>query len=274
MLGTLLNHIIICLVAMNQSVKAVVFIVYRFSGSHVKLFRQIALSVVEILIFQRVAPLFLGNAVQTVVGVADLCAITVGHGAEVAVLRAVIIAGQLSAAYRDAGHIAEAVVAHVVILGQLRAARRNETAAPHCNQVAAGVFVASGDYFVDIIRFGTATFSKIAMVVGCPLGIRLGAYGALGIIGVCCRTSTGVRLAGHLGAVVRIRRRSDNLSGRRIAVGGQGGCSAVSIVVIGDVHGNVVVGNLRDQMVVVAVFVFVGISTVCFGLRLGQLISR
>ena len=112
------------------------------------------------------------------------------------------------------------------------------------------------------------------MVVGCPLGIRLGAYSALGIIGVCCCTSIGIRLAGHLGTVVRVFCRSDNFPGRRIAVGGQGGSSAVSIVVIGDVHGNVVVGDLRDQVIVVAVFVFVGISTVCFGLRLGQIISR
>ena len=112
------------------------------------------------------------------------------------------------------------------------------------------------------------------MVVGCPLGIRLGAYGALGIIGVFCRTPIGIRLAGHLGTVVRVFCRSDNFPGRRIAVGGQGGCSAVSIVVIGDVHGNIVVGDLRDQMVAVAIFVLEGIGAVCLGLRLRQLISR
>lgn len=66
------------------------------------------------------------------------------------------------------------------------------------------------------------------MVVGCPLGIRLGAYSALGIIGVCCCTSIGIRLAGELRSIARIRRGSDKLSGRRIAVSGQGCAGAVA----------------------------------------------
>ena len=47
MLGVLLDGAVIRLVAMNQAAKAVIFIVYRLPGGHVKLFRQIAFSITK-----------------------------------------------------------------------------------------------------------------------------------------------------------------------------------------------------------------------------------
>ena len=74
MFRALLNRAVVGLVAMNQPPKAIIFIVYRLAGGLVKLFCQIAFGIVEILVFQRVAPLFLGNTFQNVIGVADLFA--------------------------------------------------------------------------------------------------------------------------------------------------------------------------------------------------------
>ena len=64
MLGVLLNGTVIRLVAMNQSVKAVVFIVYRFSGGYVKLFRQISSSIIKILVLGGSVPGFFGAPAQ------------------------------------------------------------------------------------------------------------------------------------------------------------------------------------------------------------------
>ena len=173
MLGVLLDGTVIRLVAMNQTSKAVILIVYRFSGGYVKLFRQISFSIVKILVLGSSVPGFFGDPAQRIVGVADLCTVAVGHGAKVRVLRSIIIAGQLSAAHGNAGHVAEAIVAHMIILSLLRAARRNITAAPHCNQVAAGVFITGRDYSANIIRLWPVIFGEVTMSVCRSVWIHL-----------------------------------------------------------------------------------------------------
>ena len=64
MLGVLLNGTVIRLVAMNQTAKAVILIVYRFSGGHVNLFRQISFSIVKILVLGGSVPGFFGDPAQ------------------------------------------------------------------------------------------------------------------------------------------------------------------------------------------------------------------
>ena len=68
MLGVLLDGAIVGLVAMNQADKAVILIVYRLPGGHVKLFRQISLSIMKILVFGSSVPgFFSGPAQRTLV---------------------------------------------------------------------------------------------------------------------------------------------------------------------------------------------------------------
>ena len=64
MLGVLLDGTVIRLVAMNQAAKAVILIVYRLPGGHVKLFRQIAFSIMKILVLGGSVPGFFGGPAQ------------------------------------------------------------------------------------------------------------------------------------------------------------------------------------------------------------------
>ena len=64
MLGVLLDGTVIRLVAMNQTAKAVIFIVYRLPGGHVKLFRQIAFSIIKKLVLGGSVPGFFGGPAQ------------------------------------------------------------------------------------------------------------------------------------------------------------------------------------------------------------------
>ena len=64
MLGVLLDGAVTRLVAMYQAAKAVILIDYRFSGGHVKLFRQIAFSIIKILVLGGSVPGFFGDPAQ------------------------------------------------------------------------------------------------------------------------------------------------------------------------------------------------------------------
>ena len=60
----LLDGTVIRLVAMNQTAKAVIFIVYRLSSGHVNLFRQISFSIIKILVLGGSVPEFFGDPPQ------------------------------------------------------------------------------------------------------------------------------------------------------------------------------------------------------------------
>ena len=64
MLGVLLDGAVIRLVAMNQAAKAVILIVYRLPVGHVKLFRQIAFSIIKMLVLGGSVPGFFGGPPQ------------------------------------------------------------------------------------------------------------------------------------------------------------------------------------------------------------------
>lgn len=64
MLGVLLNGTVIRLVAMNQTAKAVILIVYRSSGGYVNLFCQITVCTINVLVFRLAFPGFLCNTAQ------------------------------------------------------------------------------------------------------------------------------------------------------------------------------------------------------------------
>ena len=271
MLRLLPNGTVVGLIAMNQTAKAVILIVYRLTGGHVKLFRQITIRTVKIPVFQRAVPFFLGDAVQNVIGIADLRAVAIGHGVEVPVLGSVIIAGKLPRAHRNAGHVSKTVIVHLVGLILLDAVARNIAAAPYQRHIATSIGIADGNHAALIGCAGTVIV-KIGVPIDRSVRLRLGIDGSPLRISVGRGAPVGVRLAGQLRSIGRVAGRGDNLSSRSIAVAGKGRSGAVSILIVDDIHGNIVVGDLRNQMIVVAVFVLVGIGTGCFALRLRQLI--
>lgn len=272
MLRALLDGGIVGLVAVNQSAKTIVFIVYRLSSGHVKLFRQIALRIVEIPVFQLIAPFFLSNSVKNVIGIADRCPVPIGHRAEIAVLGAIVVTGKGSAAHGNAGHVSKTVIFHSIGLVLFGAGAWNVAAAHQRHQIAAGVAIVGGNHVLYISSFWPIRVGDIGMAADRSVGLRLIGYISLGVVSIARCASVGIGLAGQLGSIGGVFCGSDNFSGRRIAVGGQGGCSAVSVLIVGDVHGNIVVGNLCNQVVIVAVLVLVCVSAARFALRFGQLI--